>query len=420
VRDSVDEHLDLLTQEAREHMGAPEAARVDWAAVDAALFSRIRTDTPARSSERRPAWWKPAALAGGLAMAATTAVVLAGSARGPGLPFVPASPRIAGSSESILIERADGVTVGGSTAAAGAHVGLGDVVETQVDPMTLRRDGRVLMTLEPQSRVRVSALEESLVLILERGAVEARVTPVPSGEAFAVDVDGSRVAVHGTHLRVERVADRVVVDLDEGVVAIGKAPRSGVVAGTVVSAPAHMDFSSADPSGTLRLSRDPASVHWAAAAAKVAPDSYINAAGPAGAAEDEPTAPRVEGERPPPRPESEPVSPRATGRLAAEPRLYPRPAAAPAAAPATPSPEAEIASAVQRCMTARPRADNLTIVVRTTLHLTVDSDGSVQSARFEPPVAPDVNACATASIYHTHFEHGGVVSVPVDFELKGD
>ena len=60
---------------------------------------------------------------------------------------------------------------------------------------------------------------------LDDGAFEAQVTPVPSGEAFAVDVATPtsivRIAVHGTHLRVARAGTRVTVDLTEGVVSIG-------------------------------------------------------------------------------------------------------------------------------------------------------------------------------------------------------
>jgi hypothetical protein len=66
-------------------------------------------------------------------------------------------------------------------------------------------------------------------------------------------------------------------------------------------------------------------------------------------------------------------------------------------------------------MAGRPRADNVTVVVSTTLHLDVGDDGTVHAARFEPPVAPDVNECAAQPIYREHFAHGGAVTIPVDF-----
>jgi hypothetical protein len=59
----------------------------------------------------------------------------------------------------------------------------------------------------------------------------------------------------------------------------------------------------------------------------------------------------------------------------------------------------------------------VTVVVSTTVRLGVGADGSVTSARFDPPVAPDVNACASAVIYKTRFAHGGSVSIPVDLKL---
>jgi hypothetical protein len=67
-------------------------------------------------------------------------------------------------------------------------------------------------------------------------------------------------------------------------------------------------------------------------------------------------------------------------------------------------------------MAERPRAENVTVVVRTTLHLELADDGAVRAARFDPPVAPDVNTCAAASIYKVHFAHGGTQAIAIDFE----
>ncbi|MEI9949618.1 MAG: FecR domain-containing protein [Pseudomonadota bacterium] len=44
--------------------------------------------------------------------------------------------------------------------------------------------------------------------------------PNPKPETFAVEVGGTRVAVHGTAFRVERVAERVQVEVSEGTVAV--------------------------------------------------------------------------------------------------------------------------------------------------------------------------------------------------------
>jgi len=100
-----------------------------------------------------------------------------------------------------------------------------------------------------------------------------------------------------------------------------------------------------------------------------------------------------------------------------EPRGEARVAPAAGSGPApSAAPEADLVGIVRRCMAERPRAENVSILMRTTLRLTLGDDGWVQSARFEPPVAPDVNACAAQSIYRTHFDHGGEATIAVDFK----
>ena len=79
-------------------------------------------------------------------------------------------------------------------------------------------------------------------------------------------------------------------------------------------------------------------------------------------------------------------------------------------------PQTAIADAVQACMAARPTPDNVTVVVSTELRLAVGDDGSVHSAWFVPPVAPDVNACAAKSIYKAHFPRPGLTVIHVDFK----
>jgi hypothetical protein len=74
-----------------------------------------------------------------------------------------------------------------------------------------------------------------------------------------------------------------------------------------------------------------------------------------------------------------------------------------------------VARAVRACMSEHPRPDGVTVVVSTTLHLWLGDDGSVRTARFEPPVAPDVNACAAEPIYRTRFPKHGAVKIQVDF-----
>jgi hypothetical protein len=67
-------------------------------------------------------------------------------------------------------------------------------------------------------------------------------------------------------------------------------------------------------------------------------------------------------------------------------------------------------------MAGRPRAENVTVLVSTTLHLDVGDDGMVKTARFEPPVMPDVNECASRWIYRVHFPHPGPLAIGIDFK----
>ena len=207
----------------------------------------------------------------------------------------------------------------------------------------------------------------ALILALERGAVEAQVVPVAAGEAFAVDVEGSRVAVHGTHLRVARDGERVVVDLNEGVVSIGEAPRTGSVLGTLVNAPAHVEFTAADAAGTLTQTHDPAGVR-PADAARLAPAASVLVRSP----QAQPSAARHARRVRPAR-----CAPRSVRRRDEPP--------GPRSSAPEPTAEEAIATAVRACMAERPRADNVTVVVSTTLHLDLarrrDACGSPASNR---------------------------------------
>jgi hypothetical protein len=223
---------------------------------------------------------------------------------------------------------------------------------------------------------------------------------VPSGEAFAVDVGRTRVAVHGTHLRVARVGEHVVVDLSEGVISLGEAPRIGSTLGALLTAPAHAEFATSDAEGTLTLTHDPAVLR---APVSLGASAQARAGLPSVAV------------APLPKAESGDSRPPVAVAAAHEGHAGNPPPRSVAAAEV--NPEAVIASAVRGCLAERPRADNVTVVVSTTVRLGVGPDGTVTSARFDPPVAPDVNACASGTIYKARFAHGGSVAIPVDLKL---
>jgi hypothetical protein len=402
--------LERLIREAREDLGKKAAPRVDWEEVDRKLFARIERDEQRAARSLRPAArfaWAGGTLA--LSAAAVAALVLGRTSDRQPLEAAPtAADEAAGNVVSV---EGDGeLLVDGKPAAVGTTLRLGEVIEARgAARATVERPGRVTFVLEHGTRATVEHVQGSLVLALARGGVEAQVVPVPRGEAFAVDVGHSRVAVHGTHLRVERAtgpgkSELVVVDLSEGVVSVGEAPRVGSTSGTLVTAPAHAEFAADDAQGTLDVTHDPSRVRAPLALGPSGAQAKVAAAAPPS----------------PPAPAHGDIESRASSSALApttHAEGHPIPgSASPPAISADPNAEATLAAAVRACFAARPSAANVTVSVSTTLRLALRDDGSVRSARFDPPVAPDVNACAAQSIYKTRFAHGGSAAVSVDFK----
>jgi hypothetical protein len=394
----VSRSFDQLVREAREDLGRSEVDGVDWDALDAKLLARIEQEKRAergRFDAPLSRGWTAAAL---LAAAAAFTAVLWGKGRDDWAPAAPTAAAEATAGRVASVEGEGALTVHGASAPPGAVLHLGDVIEAQGAPVTVERPGKLSFRIETGSRAVITHVDGALVLALDRGAVEAQVVPVPSGEAFAVDVGGSRVAVHGTHLRVARVGEHVVVDLNEGVISVGDAPRMGDVLGLLVTAPAHAEFAAGHAPGEMSVTHDPSAVRPPVELTTPAAEMPASAA-PAEAA--------------PAHAEASPAHPAPAARLEARAAQAP---GAPPAAPAPADPGETITAAVKACMAGQPHAANVTVVVSTVLHLDLGDDGAVRSARFDPPVAPDVNGCASPAIYRAHFPHGGPVSIPIDFE----
>ncbi len=383
--------LEKIVREAREDWGTRASRGIDWETVDKALFDRLDREriAEAKLSVRKPSGPWGIAAAGVVAAGAVLAVGM-GKGRDPSPPV---EARIdTGAGAVVAIEGGGHAIINRTSAAKGAALHVGDVIESRDAQLTIERPGKLTMILERDSRVTITRAEGSLVVALDRGAVEARVVPVASGEAFAVDVESSRVAVHGTHLRVARAGAHVVIDLSEGVVSIGDTPRTGTVLGTLVVAPAHAEFSAGLPA-TLVVTHDASILRQPTvlASAELPPPAVVVA--PPVSSKAEPNATRP----------SSIASPRS------EVRSTPSSIASSAASESDPT--AAVANAVRACMAEQTPAENVTVQVKTTLYLSLQDDGSVRAARFEPPVAPDVNECATPAIYKAHFAHGGSVSV---------
>jgi hypothetical protein len=387
--------IDALVREMRDETEAPPA--VDWAAVDERLFARIREAERAEevaARGRRVVWWP---IAAALAVAAGVAFVVASPRESAPLDQVgTGSSGVLGADGAKLLS-GEGVTIDGHAASRGDVVRVGAIVETSTDRAELERPGKLTMWIEPSSKVSVTRGGSALVVALERGALEAQVVPVPEGEAFAVDVGPSRVAVHGTHLRVARDGEQVAVDLTEGIVSIGAPPRTGSTFGDLVTAPAHADFTSGNLAATLSVSHSPASVR-----APFVPPVVAGVDSPAA-----PPSPHLS--TPPARPQvatsvTAPKGPTTAASVDPQPE-----------APAIdPHAESTIANAVRACLAAHPPAANVTVTVNTVVALDVGANGFATMARFTPPLAPDVQACAAAVVYKTRFASTGAVSIPVE------
>ncbi len=409
------DRLRKLIDESRDELGAREVRDIDWDAVDRELFARLdqerRLERTRAVGPRTPTWGVGAAV---LAAAAVLALVAGKthSNRGARSMESPAPVAVAGAPAGTVVGILGGgeLLVDGKPVTTGATLRLGDVVETRGASVTVERPGKLSMILEAGTRATVTHVQGSLVLALDTGAIEAQVVPIPSGEAFAVDVAGTRVAVHGTHLRVARTAsderggrdgrddEHVAVDLNEGVVVVGPAPREGSTVGTLVTAPAHADFASPDLAGTLTVTHNPSLVR---------PPNGIPVTAQPVATGNVYVGAYTSVVAPPPAPVTAP-------RLAPAPVAHPAPA--PAVPVADPNAAATLAAAVRACVTAHPSPE-VTVVVNTTLHLDLDADGNVKAARFDPPVAPEVNTCAAPVIYRTRFTHDGAADVPVDVKV---
>ncbi len=393
--------LDQLVAEARE-VNAPE---MDWDRIEAKLLDRVeRSEHEVRAVAEhrgRPAPWLAL---GGLAAAAAVALTLAVPHNKP-MAQLP-TPSSGGSAGELSFQKGGGeVTVGGKKARSGAVARPGSVVEAHGASAVFAAAGRVSWLLEDDSSITVErgGSSQTVILALKQGAVEAQVTPVPAGEAFAVDVDSIRVAVHGTHFRVARNGDNVTVDLTEGVVSIGVPPKTGSTYGTLVTAPAHVELRTGEPTrmvidhaaGTVRRAVDLESV----------------------AEENQPAVTVA----PPARPLAH--ADQTTAPAAPAPQLRaPAPATHPQSVVAPPDGDQVVQSAVLRCAEqvygAGVRSvDGTGVTARYTGSLTIQvrPDGSVERGLFDPPLPERVHDCATQALFATRFSGAGEHKLTISF-----
>jgi hypothetical protein len=415
--------LDRLVHEAKQDL-EPRVSDATWAAMESRLVARMAAErselvdevnVTSIASRRRARVFQLGAAA--LAVAAAIAIFVRSEPGGALVDGPVAQSDLGVGAGSLRATEGPGeVRVGGLAASAGRVLRTGDVIEVDAARAVLERPHKVMWLLErgttaPESvaRARVKSAGESLVVALDDGAIEAQVTPVPSGEAFAVDVATEktlvRVAVHGTHLRVMRTGSHVVVDLTEGVVSIGLPPRTGSTYGTLVTAPSHVEFDAADLEGTLKIDHSPTSVRGAVSLSSLDP--------PVTARNEVPAAP-VQG---PAAPVAPATVPRPALAVRAPDPLRPESTAKTTAGKPAISPRDAIARAVRDCAAARHRPENVRVTVTSSLKLKITSSGDVETAQFDPPLLPEIQTCAAATIYKAKIDEsaGAMVTIPIDF-----
>jgi len=371
--------LDDLVRDAKK-----DTPDVDWKSVDEKLFARLEQEPrPLRASEDdelrsggRVAW-----IGAAFTLAAAAAALV----------FVhPAHENVDAREAASLAAPLAGPT---------GPLVRGQRIDVTEDVSYFESPGKVRWSAPRGSVLRVEQ-SSPLVLSLEQGAAEAQVTPVPSGEAFAIDVTAStgavvRVAVHGTHLRVARAGDQVTVDLTEGVVSIGAPPRRGSTIGTLVTAPAHVELD-ATSLDSIRVDHAPSAVRPAERVTPAPRDPEVALL-----------------------PQS-PVQHEVIEPLAHETHALSTPVRAPKShsdvavvdppAPTWLTTTDELASAI-----AAECGKSAASTYATTLALHVDPDGTVKRAIFTPPMFPEGQArdCSAIVIYKRTKLAAGDYTVPI-------
>jgi len=343
-----------LISELREQP-TPE---LDWQRVEARLLQEPKPEAT------RSAWFEKRArlpALGFVALAAAAALVV-GSHRAP----LPAPAAVARGATEL---------VNGDQLALGTHLTAG------ATPLVVEHAGRASWTLEPHGTAVLTRTGEFLTLRLESGALSARVVPTPRPETFAVEVEQTRVAVHGTEFRVERSGDRVLVSVTAGTVAV---EPSGAE-----SAPSFLLRK--DSRGNFGLDGLTGSIEGNASALVAEPHAQsLRELGP-----------RL------------PLSrPHVTNVASATDKTPPHdPVQASESLPEQPSIsniETGVSAAVEllsRCFRAQARSKDIAVSARTGLTLSVGPDGAIKSATFEPPLGPTVEECAVKGLRTLTFAH---------------
>jgi hypothetical protein len=342
---------------------------------------------PAR---RRPLW-----PVGALALAAGIALVFLAQ---------PGGPKPSASTDRAADTALDLATLprtpGDGDAFDPAALHEGDLVEAGLAGLTFARAGSVRWTLAPSSRARIRAVGRDgvgQVVALEAGSLRADVTPRPTSEglveAFAVEVAGTRVAVHGTSFRVTRRDGDVLVAVEHGTVAVGPVGHVGATTGRLLVAPMRAAFSlDGGRSAHFVDADEPALLSATTSSTAAAPQLLV-----------EP--------RPPQRDPS--LAPSA---MIEAPHTHAQPSKP--AVETTHLTETVVRATLARCFDEAfaKRSSQVKLTVSSSLRLTLRADGSIVAARFDPPLEPALQGCAERMMTGAFSPGERVMEFAVSFE----
>ena len=282
---------------------------------------------------------------------------------------------------------------------------VGDRIETNAEPIRFEVADAVRWTAGPRSIVEVRAVGDSSgvgqTVQLVRGELRAEVVPRPASEglveAFGVEVGRTRVAVHGTAFRVVNEGESALVEVDHGAVAVGPVGHVGETTGHLLVGRSRARFSLDGGREAVRLEMDSTDAPSSATApvpnesgAKQALDDPGSPAPSSRASSGvAPTAFRGVVNTPP---SAEPEARSATRVPTSEPTVAP--SAAPLSRPTLTA--SVVRSGLIACFGARQAGSfsSVRISFASQLRFTLRPDGTIQAARFEPPIAPELQSCA--------------------------
>lgn len=374
-----DNEVRALRELVSERRSEP-TPEIDWDRVEQQLMEKVESDAPAPLP--RPSPWPALAFVAAAAAIVIAGIGVIGHFRHATTPHAPVAQVLRTPTHHVF-----GVT---QHTLSGDKLAVGDRVVATTHAVRVEHTGRVVWTLAPYSQATVAVKGRYLTVRLDKGSVTADVVPSPLPESFAVEVERTRIAVHGTHFTVQRIGDHAKVTLVRGVVAVGPSNERGHTTGWLMKAPA---------TGTFSLDG--------------ARTGHVEQGKPANAGTTAPAPPTA----------APPAAPAAPVRAAPAPKSKRAPApAAPAVAPAPaakqPAPplpdqpaEADldsgadqVAATVRSCFTKNTASGKgMRISADSKLSIDVGPAGNITTLRFNPPLAPSVQRCSAGVMQSVHF-----------------